>query len=75
MPTWATFAVGGAELLHVQAHGERGHWQSFEGGASALAAAGERLLTQRPLAMTVSGRSAPHRLHKSGSQLRQDVLM
>ncbi len=48
MPSWATFAAGGAELLHVQTRGDRGHWQPFEGGASALATAGERLLTQPP---------------------------
>ncbi len=66
MPSWAAFAAGGAELLHVQVRGERGHWQPFEGGASALAAAGERLLAQPPagiaLLATVARTGVP-RIH------------
>lgn len=66
MASWATFAAGGAEVLHVQAHGERGRWQSYQGGATALAAAGQRLLTQPPagiaLLATVSRAGVP-RLH------------
>ena len=58
-------AAGEAEVLRVQAPGERGRWRPFEGGASALAAAGERLLGEPPgiaLLATVSAASAP-RVH------------
>lgn len=78
MASWATFAAGGAELLHVQARGEAGHWQPFEGGASALAAAGARLLNQPPagiaLLATVSRGGAP-RIHPFMPRVVDGALM
>jgi hypothetical protein len=64
MATWAEFARGSAEVLRAE-HGERGTWEPVEGGASALAEAGERLLGEEPgiaLLATVSAGAVP-RVH------------
>ncbi|MFN8638224.1 MAG: hypothetical protein U0360_01930 [Dehalococcoidia bacterium] len=78
MASWTTFAAGGAEVLHVQAHGERGRWQPFQRGAEALATAGQRLLAHPPagiaLLATVSRTGAP-RLHPFMPRIVEGALV
>ncbi|MQA00183.1 MAG: hypothetical protein GEU80_12805 [Dehalococcoidia bacterium] len=65
MATWAEFAEGPAEVREHQTPDAPGEWVAFEGGATALAAAGERLLFEDvPVALlgTVTSDGRP-RIH------------
>jgi hypothetical protein len=64
MATWHEFSRGGAELQRPGIDGAPVAWEPFDGGAAALAAAGERLFKRGELALlgTVSAGGRP-RIH------------